>query len=156
MTEEKPKLETIDANRIFVRINDIERHLVNLISPIQELNKLVGSGNKIDQLVAISKTPFIIDDAPLKKMSEDITKLNGNLTLYGEKTNLNALIGAFTTLHSLSYRVEQMDKKLDLLVDIVQQISSKGLRAKLDFTIGEEPEKETLISSTKRKMRRRT
>ncbi len=89
------------------------------------------------------------------KALNEIEKLNGNLAVYGEKTNLNALIQAFTTLHALSHTVNQMEHKLDLLVDMLQQISSKGLRARLDFTIGEEPEKETLISSTKRKSKRR-
>jgi hypothetical protein len=150
MTNKEP--ENLEITKIYTRIGDIERHLINLLAPIQALDKAIGVNNRLDMVLQIAKTPLRIDDRPILDAQKVFQELNSNLALFAEKTNLTALINAFISLNLIKHTVDKLEQKIDSLVEVVEKISSLGLTANLKFCIGDEEAK--TILPVKKKGRR--
>ena len=81
------------------RLNDLEKHIVNLIHPIQEISEILKDKNSLNRLLSIV-------ESPLKICDDNIRSIIGCFRTYMEYAKVNQETG----LKTLSRQIEIMKK----------------------------------------------
>jgi hypothetical protein len=160
MTEEAKKDEkAAQFNEIYRKIGDLETHVINLIHPIQCLSKLIGPDRILQNFITQFSSPLKIDDRQIIKSIEEFVAA---LDIYSDKMNLKALIDTFMSINSITWKVEEIQKRmdgiegrLDALYVKIDNLCKEGI--KVSFSVAEKypPKSEELITIDKKTGKRR-
>lgn len=95
---------------IYRKIGDLETHVINLIHPIQCLSKLIGPDRILQNFITQFSSPLKIDDRPILRAIEEFI---ASLNIYSDKMNLKALIDSFMSINSMTWKVGEIEKRMD-------------------------------------------
>lgn len=109
---------------IYTRIGNLETHLINLIHPIQQLNRCVGVENKLENLIKVCSVPIQINDSALLKAYES---MEASLKMYAEKMNLQALINSFLAIADIQREIRSIRSSLDSVQHDVNNLLTSGI-----------------------------
>lgn len=147
------KVDSKQLTEIYTKLGNLEQHIVNLIHPIQCLNRLAGGPERtLENFIRLFKDPIKIDDKDIVKSMKEFT---ASMDIYSEKMNLKALISSFMDIASIKYVVdsieEKVNKRLANMESALYQIQEKGLEIKFLVNEKKPDSGENLVSSKKKR-----
>lgn len=136
---------------IYTKLGDLEQHIVNLIHPIQSLNRLAGGPERtLENFIRLFKDPIKIDDRDIVK---SMNEFKASMDIYSQQMNLKALISAFMDISTMKLMIEAFNQRLSNMEHVLFRIEEKGLEVK--FSLNEKKiEPEESQDQRKKKIKR--
>lgn len=99
---------------LITRLNDLERHMVNLIHPIQQISAIFTDSQLIGHLLQQLAKPIMVDDRKLRETVDRLFTLNRNLEDLSENLDVKQ---TYAEIKYIGNRLEDVDRSLRAIAD---------------------------------------
>lgn len=126
------------------RLANLEKHLLNLIFPMQEINRLFREPAQVKALTEALSKPILVDDRDFRRTSIEMKSLVASFESQLEKCNLSEFK---QEIKFIGNRLNEIQERLDTIEEMLK------LRAVKIYVDGKEmiPGDDTVYVPTKRK-----
>lgn len=118
----------IDPMRdIISRLSNLEKHIINLILPMQEINQIFRNPAAIENLIARLNKPILIDDRPLRNLVNQLADTSKEFKEDIKNVDLKQ------TLNEIKY----IGNRLDKIEKMLEEMHNNGINQNinLDFQV---------------------
>lgn len=122
-----PHIPTDPMQDIITRLSNLEKHIINLILPMQEINQIFRNPAAIENLIARLNKPILIEDRPLRSL---IGQLSDTAREFKEDIKNVDLKQTLSEIKYIGNRLNKIEKMLE-------EMQSNGINqnVKLDFQV---------------------
>jgi DNA-directed RNA polymerase sigma subunit (sigma70/sigma32) len=100
---------------ILERFDALEKHVSNLLHPVQQCMKILGNSHKLEQLMDFLSKPIILDDRNIRILLNEIKEVINNLKISTESLDAIQTYGEIkyigARLHSIEEDISKMKKE---------------------------------------------